>query len=105
MRRPAEPDTRGGHARVQHCRDAFRVPADARTPVIMIGAGTGLAPFRGAIAGRVGFLHDGGQRAPALCHFGCDHPYVDHLHRTEFEAAEAWWRGLVGGGGLWRTSM
>ncbi|MFI7320639.1 cytochrome P450 [Streptomyces venezuelae] len=76
------------HARAQPCRDAFRVPADAHTPVIMIGAGTGLAPFRGAIADRVELLHDGGQLAPALCYFGCDHPDVDYLHRTELEAAE-----------------
>ncbi|WAL99435.1 cytochrome P450 [Streptomyces sp. Je 1-369] len=76
------------HARVQPCRDAFRVPADAHTPVIMIGAGTGLAPFRGAIADRLELLRDGTRPAPALCYFGCDHPDVDYLHRTELEAAE-----------------
>ncbi|MEU6825475.1 cytochrome P450 [Streptomyces atriruber] len=76
------------HARVQPCRDAFRIPADARTPVIMIGAGTGLAPFRGTIADRVELLRNGTPLAPALCYFGCDHPDVDYLHRTELEAAE-----------------
>ncbi|WP_409236554.1 bifunctional cytochrome P450/NADPH--P450 reductase [Streptomyces sp. PA5.6] len=76
------------HARVQPCRDAFRIPADAHTPVIMIGAGTGLAPFRGAIADRVELLRDGTHLAPALCYFGCDHPDVDYLHRAELEAAE-----------------
>ncbi|MEV7197404.1 cytochrome P450 [Streptomyces sp. NPDC093510] len=76
------------HARVQPCRDAFRVPADATTPVIMIGAGTGLAPFRGAIADRLKLLRGGSHLAPALCYFGCDHPDVDYLHRAELEAAE-----------------
>ncbi|MET8685064.1 cytochrome P450 [Streptomyces sp. NPDC004732] len=76
------------HARVQPCRDAFRIPADARTPVIMIGAGTGLAPFRGTIADRLDLLRNGTPLAPALCYFGCDHPDVDYLHRTELEAAQ-----------------
>ncbi|MGW6529273.1 bifunctional cytochrome P450/NADPH--P450 reductase [Streptomyces venezuelae] len=76
------------HARVQPCRDAFRIPTDAHTPVIMIGAGTGLAPFRGAVADRLEILRGGGRLAPALCYFGCDHPDVDYLHRTELEAAE-----------------
>ncbi|WP_055564243.1 bifunctional cytochrome P450/NADPH--P450 reductase [Streptomyces atriruber] len=76
------------HARVQPCRDVFRIPADARTPVIMIGAGTGLAPFRGAVADRVALLRNGTPLAPALCYFGCDHPDVDYLHRAELEAAE-----------------
>lgn len=76
------------HARVQPCRDAFRIPADATSPVIMIGAGTGLAPFRGAIADRLEILRGGARLAPALCYFGCDHPDVDYLHRAELEAAE-----------------
>ncbi|MEU1130072.1 cytochrome P450 [Streptomyces sp. NPDC005900] len=76
------------YARVQPCRDAFRVAADARTPVVMVGAGTGLAPFRGTIADRLELVRAGREPAPALCYFGCDHPDVDYLHRAELEAAE-----------------
>ncbi|UFQ19595.1 MULTISPECIES: bifunctional cytochrome P450/NADPH--P450 reductase [Streptomyces] len=76
------------HARVQPCRDAFRLPGDGRTPVIMVGAGTGLAPFRGAIADRLHRLRGGAQLPPALCYFGCDHPDADYLHRAELEEAE-----------------
>ncbi|CAM5625487.1 Bifunctional cytochrome P450/NADPH--P450 reductase OS=Streptomyces alboniger OX=132473 GN=CP975_32150 PE=3 SV=1 [Streptomyces alboniger] len=76
------------HARVRPCRDAFRVPADTGTPVIMVSAGTGLAPFRGAIADRLALLRAGTRPAPALCYFGCDHPDVDYLHRAELEDAE-----------------
>ncbi|WP_322871342.1 bifunctional cytochrome P450/NADPH--P450 reductase [Streptomyces goshikiensis] len=75
-------------ARVQPCREAFRVPHDERTPVIMIGAGTGLAPFRGAIADRRALRAAGAELAPALCYFGCDHPEVDYLHRAELEDAD-----------------
>ncbi|MEU6658994.1 cytochrome P450 [Streptomyces sp. NPDC046821] len=75
-------------ARVQPCREAFRVPNDAETPVVMIGAGTGLAPFRGVIADRSALLAEGAQLAPALCYFGCDHPEGDFLHADELRAAE-----------------
>ncbi|MFE0047897.1 bifunctional cytochrome P450/NADPH--P450 reductase [Streptomyces albireticuli] len=76
------------HARVLPCREAFRVEHDARTPLIMVGAGTGLAPFRGAVADRLALVRRGTPLAPALCYFGCDHPDVDYLHRAELEAAD-----------------
>ncbi|MBZ4015599.1 cytochrome P450 [Streptomyces purpurogeneiscleroticus] len=78
-------------ARVQPCRDAFRIdPADG-TPVIMVAAGTGLAPFRGAVADRTAAA---GPLAPALLFFGCDAPDADFLHAEELRAAEA--AGAVG---------
>ncbi|WP_428936137.1 cytochrome P450 [Streptomyces sp. ACT015] len=76
-------------ARVQPCREAFRLDtADTTTPVIMIAAGTGLAPFRGAVADRAAALADGAELAPALLYFGCDAPDADHLHAAELRAAE-----------------
>ncbi|CAM5275847.1 bifunctional cytochrome P450/NADPH--P450 reductase 1 [Streptomyces spiroverticillatus] len=77
-------------ARVLPCAEPFRLPADDTVPAILISAGTGLAPFRGAVLDR---LHQG-STTPLLCYFGCDHPDVDHLHREEFERAEA--AGAVG---------
>ncbi|ANS69893.1 bifunctional P-450:NADPH-P450 reductase 1 [Streptomyces lincolnensis] len=73
-------------ARVQPCRDAFRV--DHSRPVVMIAAGTGLAPFRGAVADRVAALARGEQLPPALCYFGCDAPEADFLHAEELRAAQ-----------------
>ncbi|MCP9211927.1 bifunctional cytochrome P450/NADPH--P450 reductase [Streptomyces sp. NEAU-Y11] len=75
-------------ARVQPCREAFRIRPDTRTPVIMVAAGTGLAPFRGAIADRGALMADGAELAPALCYFGCDAPDADFLHADELRAAE-----------------
>ncbi|WP_338682566.1 cytochrome P450 [Streptomyces acidiscabies] len=72
------------YARIQPCREAFRI--DHTTPVIMVAAGTGLAPFRGAIADRVNAT---GQLPPALCYFGCDAPDADYLHAEELNAASA----------------
>ncbi|MFE2884405.1 cytochrome P450 [Streptomyces sp. NPDC059272] len=74
------------YARVQPCREAFRI--DDSTPVVMIAAGTGLAPFRGTIADRTAALADGARLAPALCYFGCDAPDTDYLHADELRAAE-----------------
>ncbi|MFJ4081202.1 bifunctional cytochrome P450/NADPH--P450 reductase [Streptomyces iakyrus] len=72
-------------ARVLPCREAFRLPEDTDIPVILVSAGTGLAPFRGAVLDR---LHTG-STGTLLCYFGCDHPDVDYLHRDELEKAEA----------------
>ncbi|MFF9156709.1 bifunctional cytochrome P450/NADPH--P450 reductase [Streptomyces sp. NPDC014846] len=72
-------------ARVLPCSDSFRLPEDASVPVILVSAGTGLAPFRGAVLDR----HHTRSTGTLLCYFGCDHPAVDYLHREEFELAEA----------------
>ncbi|MGW3116572.1 bifunctional cytochrome P450/NADPH--P450 reductase [Streptomyces sp. NPDC001107] len=74
-------------ARVQPCREVFRL--DHSAPVIMIAAGTGLAPFRGAVADRTAALATGAELAPALCYFGCDAPDADFLHAEELRTAES----------------
>lgn len=71
----------------------FRLPAPAlKTPVIMIGAGTGLAPFRGFIQERALFIKntEGGrdQISPALLFFGCRGSRLDDLYRGELDAME-----------------
>uniref|UniRef100_A0AAU2UXW8 Bifunctional cytochrome P450/NADPH--P450 reductase n=1 Tax=Streptomyces sp. NBC_00003 TaxID=2903608 RepID=A0AAU2UXW8_9ACTN len=71
-------------ARVQPCREAFRIAPAAPGPVIMIAAGTGLAPFRGAITDRL----TNRQVTPAVLYFGCDAPDADFLHADELRAAE-----------------
>ncbi|MFD9812104.1 bifunctional cytochrome P450/NADPH--P450 reductase [Streptomyces sp. NPDC059080] len=76
------------YARIQPCREVFRIRHDADTPLIMIAAGTGLAPFRGAVADRLALAADGTALAPALCYFGCDAPDADYLHSRELRAAE-----------------
>ncbi|WP_283136021.1 cytochrome P450 [Rhizohabitans arisaemae] len=78
------------HARVLPGPEAYRLLSDETVPAILVGAGTGLAPFRGVILDR---LHRGA-RGTLLCYFGCDDPDVDYLHRDELEEAEA--AGVVG---------
>ncbi|MET7289380.1 cytochrome P450 [Streptomyces sp. NPDC005573] len=84
-------DVRAGdtvYARIQPCREVFRIDHTAGTPVIMVAAGTGLAPFRGAVADRLALAVNGTRLAPALCYFGCDAPGADYLHGEELRAAE-----------------
>jgi cytochrome P450/NADPH-cytochrome P450 reductase len=61
----------------------FHPPASNATPIVMICAGTGLAPFRGFVQERA-LRHERGEPAgPALLFYGCDHPDVDFLYRDE----------------------
>ena len=64
----------------------FRAPADNATPMILIGAGTGIAPLRSFLQERASRAEP---RGPAMLFFGCDHPEVDFLYRDEFAAMEA----------------
>ncbi len=68
---------------------SFHLPPDPETPIIMVCAGTGLAPFRGFIQERA-LQKEGGQKTgAALLFFGCDHPDVDYLYHEELKQWEA----------------
>ncbi|MFC9154828.1 bifunctional cytochrome P450/NADPH--P450 reductase [Streptomyces bauhiniae] len=75
------------YARVQPCREAFRT--DTSTPVVLIAAGTGLAPFRGVVMDRAAARAEDAELPPALLYFGCDAPDADYLHAAELGAAES----------------
>ncbi|KAK5110979.1 hypothetical protein LTR85_000689 [Meristemomyces frigidus] len=65
----------------------FHLPADvANTPVILFGAGTGLAPFRGFIQERAQQIAAGRQLAPALMFMGCRFASRDRLYGEEMDA-------------------
>lgn len=74
--------------RVDTARRAFRAGAEPAKNVILVGAGTGVAPFRGFIGDRLAAQNADEPFASALCFFGVRHPDVDYLFRDEFEAAE-----------------
>ncbi len=63
---------------------AFHPPTSLATPIVMVCAGTGLAPFHGFLQDRVlAAQAEGVTPAPALLFFGCDDPDVDYLYRDE----------------------
>ncbi|EPZ31937.1 Flavoprotein pyridine nucleotide cytochrome reductase domain-containing protein [Rozella allomycis CSF55] len=61
----------------------FHLPEDNETPIIMIGAGTGLAPFRAFLQERHVKLRNGEKLAQALLIFGCRNPNHDELYAEE----------------------
>ncbi len=61
----------------------FHPPSDPLTPVVMICAGSGLAPFRGFLQDRATQQAAGQPVGPALLFFGCDDPDVDFLYREQ----------------------
>uniref|UniRef100_A0A8D0MQ30 Nitric oxide synthase n=1 Tax=Sus scrofa TaxID=9823 RepID=A0A8D0MQ30_PIG len=74
---------------------SFRLPPDPSLPCILVGPGTGIAPFRGFWQER---LHDieskGLQPAPMTLVFGCRCSQLDHLYRDEVQDAQQ--RGVFG---------
>jgi cytochrome P450/NADPH-cytochrome P450 reductase len=68
---------------------AFRPPDDPQLPMIMIGAGTGLAPFRGFLQERAAQHANGVPVATSLLFFGCRTSEDDYLYRDELRRYEA----------------
>jgi cytochrome P450/NADPH-cytochrome P450 reductase len=68
---------------------AFRPPDDPQLPMIMIGAGTGLAPFRGFLQQRAAERANGASVATSLLFFGCRTSSDDYLYEDELRSYEA----------------
>lgn len=73
------------HVAIRPSSQAFRPPADPEaTPVIMVAAGSGLAPFRGFVQERAAQMAAGRPLAPALLFYGCRAPGKDDLYAEQF---------------------
>lgn len=75
---------------VKPSNQAFHLPTDAEsTPVIMVCAGTGFAPFRGFVEERAAQITAGRKLPPAHLFIGCRHPDQDELYPDEMKAWES----------------
>ncbi|WP_347551838.1 cytochrome P450 [Pseudalkalibacillus hwajinpoensis] len=66
----------------------FQLPEDPETPIILIGPGTGVAPFRGFVQARRVLKEMGVSLGAAHLYFGCRNPDHDYLYQDELEQAE-----------------
>uniref|UniRef100_A0A3B5AHB3 nitric-oxide synthase (NADPH) n=1 Tax=Stegastes partitus TaxID=144197 RepID=A0A3B5AHB3_9TELE len=63
---------------------SFQLPRDSQAPCILVGPGTGIAPFRSFWQQRLYDLeHNGIESCPMILVFGCRHSEMDHIYKEE----------------------
>lgn len=70
-------------------KSSFHLPAQLKTPIIMVGPGTGFAPFRGFLEERQHRIKKANENPENVANdlfFGCRARDVDWLYREEMEA-------------------
>lgn len=65
----------------------FRLPKSPSVPLVMVGPGTGFAPFRAFLQERAQLARQGAKLGTAQLFFGCRAPEADYIYREEMELA------------------
>ncbi|GAA5815138.1 hypothetical protein MFLAVUS_008644 [Mucor flavus] len=72
-------------AHLKSSKSTFSMPADITKPLIMVAAGTGVAPFRGFLQERAFQKKNGQEVGPCILFFGCRNPEKDYIYSDELE--------------------
>uniref|UniRef100_A0A672PJA2 NADPH--cytochrome P450 reductase n=1 Tax=Sinocyclocheilus grahami TaxID=75366 RepID=A0A672PJA2_SINGR len=69
-------------------KSQFRLPFKSTNPVIMVGPGTGIAPFMGFVQERGWLKEQGKEVGETVLYYGCRHKNEDFLYQEELEEFE-----------------
>ncbi|AEO66833.1 uncharacterized protein THITE_2115296 [Thermothielavioides terrestris NRRL 8126] len=75
----------GIHVPVHVRHSNFKLPSDPTKPIIMVGPGTGVAPFRGFVRERRKMVENGQAVGKTILFFGCRKSTEDFMYEKEWE--------------------
>ena len=78
----------GIHVPVHVRHSNFKLPSDPSKPVIMVGPGSGVAPFRGFVQERAAQAKAGEKVGQTMLFYGCRRSTEDYLYKDEWEVRQ-----------------